>query len=188
MIKRTLIAIALVALLTTLAHAELTLSGDKLFVGDHHAVKVDGSDYVRWPWEYKALDVCVIPVYMHVGMYAQVQDCKKKKVVLQQVDCGDIGKGGGDYPCYKGCVKFNVRANFEAVMGSYLTKKANDDEFKNPVKDWESWIKSGSPVPDDGNYHEVEACVKAWKTELYKATPGDEVEVGKLHITVKPNA
>ena len=184
MIKRTLIAIALVALLAASANAELTLSGDKLWVGDHHAVKVDGSDNVRWPWEYKALDVCIIPIKMHVGMYAQVQDCKKKKVILQQVDCSDIGKGSGDYPCYLGCVKFNVRANFEAKMGTGLEKTGDN----NPIADWDAWIKSGNPVTGDGNYHEVEACVKAWKTALYKATPGDEVDVGKLHITVKPNA
>jgi len=182
MIKRTLIAIALVALLAASANAELTLSGDKLWVGDHHAVKVDGSDTVRWPWEYKALDVCIIPIKMHVGMYAQVQDCKKKKVILQQVDCGDIGKGSGDYPCYLGCVKFNVRANFEAKMGTGLSDKA---DF---IADWEAWIKAGNPVPGDGAYHEVEACVKAWKTSIYKATPGDEVPAGNLHITVKPNA
>ena len=32
------------------------------------------------------------------------------------------------------------------------------------------------------------AAVKAWKTMIYKASPGDEVDVGKLHVTVKPNA
>ena len=188
MIKRTLIAIALVALLAASANAELTLSEDKLWAGDHHAVKVDGSDNVRWPWEYKALDVCIIPIKMHVGMYAQVFECKKKKVILQQVDCGDIGEGSDKYPCYLGCVKFKVRANFEAEMGTGLSKRANTDDFKNPLADWKAWIKSGNPVPGDGEYHEVEACVKAWKTALYKASPGDEVDVGSLHITVKPNA
>jgi len=183
MIKRTLIAIAVVALLATSAHAALNPSGDKLWVGDHHAVKVDGSDNVRWPWEYKALDVCIIPIKMHVGMYVQVFECKKKKVILQQVDCGDIGKGGGDYPCYRGCVSFQVRANFEVKMGTNLEKTGDN----NPIADWEAWIEDGNPVPGDGEYHWVEACVKAWKTKLYKATPGDEVNVGNLHITVKPN-
>ena len=183
MIKRTLIAIALLALLATSAHAALNPSGDKLFVGDHHAVKVDGSEKVRWPYEYKALDVCIIPIKMHVGMYVQVKDCKKKKLVLQQVDCGDIGKGGGDYPCYLGCVTFDVRANFEAKMGANLVKKSGG-----PIKDWDKYYDGDSVVPGDGDYHSVKVCVKAWKTELYKATPGDEVDVGQLHITVKPNA
>ncbi len=179
MIKRTLIAIAVVALLATSAHAALT---EHYFpIGDHHAVKVDGSEKVRWPYEYKALTVCNVPILMHVGMYVQVKDCKKKKLILQQIPCGDIGKGDGDYPCYQGCVKFSVRANFEVKMGTGLQK------IGDTIKDWDAWIKSGNPVPDDGEYHEVEACVKAWKTVIYKATPGDEVTVGNLQITVKPN-
>jgi len=183
MIKRTLIAIALLALLATSAHAALNPSGDKLFVGDHHAVKVDGSEKVRWPYSYKALDVCLIPIKMHVGMYVQVKDCKKKKLILQQVDCGDIGKGGGDYPCYLGCVTFDVRANFEVKMGADREKLSGS-----PIKDWDDYYDGDDVVPGDGNYHSVKCCVKAWKTELYKATPGDEVDVGILHITVKPNA
>jgi len=182
MIKRTLIAIALLALLATSANAELTLSGDKLFKGDHHAVKVDGSENVRWPYEYKALDVCIIPIKMHVGMFVQVKDCKKKKVVLQQVDCGDIGKGGGDYPCYLGCVSFEVRANFEAKLGANLEKVGDI------IDGWDKYFDGDSVIPGDGNYHSVKVCVKAWKARIYKGTPGDERDVGKLHITVKPNA
>lgn len=179
MIKRTLIAIAVVALLATSAHAALT---EHYFpIGDHHAVKVDGSDSVRWPYEYKALVVCNIPIKMHVGMYVQVKDCAKKKMILKQVDCGDIGKGSGDYPCYLGCVKFDVRANFEVKMGAKLTKSGDT------IKDWDWYYNGGDVVPGDGDYHEVEACVKAWKTVIYKASPGDETHVGTLGVTVKPN-
>jgi len=181
MIKRTLIAIALVALLAASANAELTLSGDKLWVGDHHAVKVDGSQNVRWPFEYKALTVCTIPVKMHVGMYVQVQDCKKKKIVLQQVDCGDISKGDGDYPCYLGCVSFDVRANFEVKMGQSLHKDGD------VIKDWSCYYDGGDVVPGDGDYHTMKVCVKAWNTQIYNASPGDEVTVGSIDITVKPN-
>jgi len=187
MIKRTLIAIAVVALLATSAHAALT---EHYFpIGDHHAVKVDGSQNVRWPFEYKALTVCTIPVKMHVGMYVQVQDCKKKKIVLQQVDCGDlsdltggkVSKGDGDYPCYLGCVKFGVRSNFEVKMGTSLEKVGDT------IDGWSAYYKGGDVVPGDGEYHEVEACIAAWLARIYKASPGDEVDVGKLHITVKPN-
>ncbi|HCO94474.1 MAG TPA: hypothetical protein DIU00_11075 [Phycisphaerales bacterium] len=180
MIKRTLIAIALLALLATSAHAALNIT--PLPFGDHHAIKVDGSDKVRWPWEYKALDICVIPIKMHVGMYAQVKDCKKKKLVLQQVDCGDIGEGADKYPCYLGCVSFDIRANFQVKMGANLEKVGPT------IKDWDWYYDGDDVVPGDGDYHSVKCCVKAWKTQIYKAAPGDEVDVGKLHITVKPNA
>jgi hypothetical protein len=180
MIKRTLIAIAVVALLVTSAQAALNT---KYFpIGDSHAVKVDGSDYVRWPWEYKALTVCTIPVKMHVGMFVQVQDCKKKKIVLQQVNCSSIERDDGDYPCYHGCVKFSVRANFDVKLGTSL-EKIGDVSY-----DASTYYKGGDVIDGDGNYHEVEACVNAWKAAIYMADPGDEVSVGNLHITVKPNA
>jgi len=179
MIKRTLIAIAVVALLATSAHAALDIH--YLPFGDHHAVKVDGSENVRWPYEYKALVVCNIPIKMHVGMYVQVQDCKKKKIVLKQVNCSDIGKGDGDYPCYLGCVEFNVRANFDVKMGASLHKDGDT------INEWSAYYDGGDVVAGDGDYHGVKLCVKAWKTSIYKAAPGDEVHVGSVDVTVKPN-
>lgn len=179
MIKRTLIAIAVVALLATSAHAALDVH--YLPFGDHHAVKVDGSENIRWPYEYKSLVVCNIPIKMHVGMYVQVKECKKKKLVLEQVDCGDIGKGSGDYPCYLDCVDFDVRANFEVKMGTSLNKSGD------VIKEWSAYYDGGDVVPGDGHYHNIKVCVKAWKTQIYSAAPGDEVTVGSLSITVKPN-
>lgn len=184
MIKRTLIAIAVVALLATSAHA--ALSDPYYFpIGDSHAVKVDGHDNpeIRWPYEikYQALVVCNIPIKMAVGMYVQVKDCKKKKLVLEQVDCGDIGKGAGDYPCYLDCVEFDVRANFEVKMGQNLHKSGD------VIKDWSCYYDGGDVVPGDGDWHSMKVCVKAWKTQIYKAAPGDQVSVGSIDITVKPN-
>jgi len=182
MIKRTLIAIAVVAILATSAHAALT---EWYFpIGDHHAVKVDGKETptFRWPYtiSYKALVVCNIPIKMEVGMYVQVKDCKKKKILLTQVNCDDIGKGSGDFPCYLGCVEFDVRANFNVQLGSSLHKVGDT------IKDWSAYYDGGSTVPGDGDYHGVKLCVKAWKTQIWKAAPGDQVTVGSVDITVKP--
>jgi hypothetical protein len=185
MIKRTLIAIAVVALLATSAHAALS----EHYFGprsDDYAIKVDGSENVRWPFEYKALVVCNIPIKMHVGMYVQVEDCKAKKILLAQVPCGDIGKGGDDFPCYLGCTSFNVRANFEVKMGANLIKAKVGDET--PIKDWDKYYDGGDVIPGDGDYHNVKLCVKAWKTEIWNAPPGNEVTVGSVDITVKPNS
>jgi hypothetical protein len=179
MIKRTLIAIALVALLVTSAQA--ALDTHYFPIGDHQAVKVDGSDNVRWPWEYKALTVCTIPIKLNVGMFVQVANCKDKKIVLTQVPCGDIGKGDGDYPCYYGDVTFDVRANFEVKLGQSLEKVGD------VIGDWTCYYSGGDVVPGDGNWHPMKVCVAAWLTGIYKASPGDEVDVGKIHITVKPN-
>ena len=191
MIKRTLIAIAVVALLATVAHAANSLPLTEHYFGprsDDMVVKVDGSQNVRWPFDYKALTVCTIPIKMHVGMYVQVEDCKKKKLYLKQVDCGDIGEGSDKFPCYLGCVDFNVRANFEVKMGAELEKFKLGDDEEETIKDWDKYYDGGDVVPGDGSYHNVKVCVKAWKTEIWNAPPGDEVHIGNLHVTVKPNS
>lgn len=196
MIKRTLIAIAVVALLATSAHAALTEFYLPMGpVGDDvktTAVKVDGKETVdfRWPYtiNYKALKLCTVPIYMQVGMYVQVENCKDLKIVLVQRDCGDldIGKGAADFPCYYGCVTFRVRANFPVKMGQELARVGDiipaDDKWSCAyVGD------GGDTVPDDGNYKDLKICVKAWGVSLWKSKPGDEVKVGELKITVKPN-
>ena len=180
MIKRTLIAIAVVAILATSSHAAIK---EWYFpFGDHYALKVDGSENVRWPYEYKSLTVCSIPIKIQVGMFVQVQDCKKKKIVLKQVGCTEqvMGKGDGDFPCYYGCVDFNVRANFNAQMGQSLEKVGDIG------RDWSCSYDGDSTVPGDGSYHNLKVCVKAWKVALWDAPVGDEIDFGKINITVKP--
>jgi hypothetical protein len=183
MIKRTLIAIAVVALLATSANA--AISEHYFPIGDTAAVKVDGSDTptFRWPYtiSYKALTICNIPIKMKVGMYVQVLDCKNKKIILGQVDCGDIGQGSDKFPCYLGCVEFDVRANFDVALGANLIKDGDT------ITEWEAYYDGGSTVTGDGDYHTVKLCVKAWSTQIWKAAPGDEVSVGSVDVTVKPN-
>jgi hypothetical protein len=182
MIKRTLIAIAVVALLATSAHAAIT---EHYFpIGDNHALKVDGKETVdfRWPYtiSYTALKVCNIPIYMQVGMYVQVLDCKNKKILLTQVPCTDLqDRSDDDFPCYNGCVKFSVRANFEVQLGADLN-------MSDIITESRAYYVGDDWIPNDGEYKEVELCVDAWQTKLWKATPGDEIEVGSVDITVKP--
>jgi hypothetical protein len=106
MIKRTLIAIAVVAILATTVNAAIT---EWYFpIGDQSAVKVDGKETptFRWPYEvsYKALTICSIPIKLQVGMFVQIEDCKNKKIVLTQVGCTEqvMGKGDGDFPYRQG--------------------------------------------------------------------------------------
>ncbi len=184
MIKRTLIAIAVVALLATSAHAA-DLSEHYLNFGDSAAVKVDGKDTptFRWPYQisYDALTICNIPIKMDIGMYVQVIDCNTKKIVLGQVPCGDIGKGTADYPCYKGDTTFDVRANFEVKLGLSLNK------IGDIIDGWTAYYDGGDVVPGDGSSHNIKLVVEAWKARIYKHAAGDEVTVGSVDITVKPN-
>jgi hypothetical protein len=168
MVKKCLIAIALLAFLTTTVQA-----GDDA----NNPWKFDD----HWPWVYLELEICQIPVYMDVGMYVDMKDCGKKEIVLKQVSCDTIGKGSGDFPCYTGCVTIQIRANFEVKLGTKLYK------IGDVIKSW-SVTLSTDIIPGDGNYHDVDVCVDAWKAQIWTAAPGDKVLVGEVAITVKPNA
>jgi len=168
MVKKCLIAIALLAFLATTVQA-----GDDA----ENPWKFDD----HWPWVYLELEICQIPVYMDVGMYVDMKDCGKKEIILKQVSCDTIGKGSGDFPCYKGCVKFQIRANFEVKLNTKLYKIG-------PVIDGWAASLDNDIVPGDGNYYEREVCVTAWKAQIWSAAPGDKVLVGEVAITVKPNA
>ncbi len=168
MVKKSLIAIAMLAFLATTVQAG-DLAENPWKWDDH------------WPWTYTALEICQIPIYMDVGMYVELIDCGDKKIVLKQVPCADIGKGADDFPCYHGCVSFNIRANFEVKLGTVLYK------IGSVIDGWEATLDNDI-VPGDGAEHTREVCVNAWKAQIWSASPGDEVPVGEVAITVKPNA
>ena len=186
MIKRTLIAIAVVAFLATSVQAfgpvpHSPTGGD--YNGKHNTIKVDIQKLeIGWPVEYKALALCVIPVKMSVGYFVQVEKCTERKIKLVQVECKDIEKGAGDWPCYLDCEDVKVRANFEAKLG--LDKNKTSDV----IKDWAAYFDGGDTISASGGYETVTVCVKAWKARLYKETPGMEINVGTVTLTVKPNA
>ena len=185
MVKRTLIAIAVVAFLATSVQAfgPVPHTGTGDYGGKHETIKVDIQKLeIGWPVEYKALDLCVIPVKMHVGYFVQVEKCSERKIKLVQVECKDIGKGAGDWPCYLDCEDVKVRANFEAKLG--LKKNATNDV----LKDWSAYFDGGDTVDASGSYNTITVCVKAWKARLYKQSPGTEITVGNVILTVKPNA
>jgi hypothetical protein len=167
MVKKCMIALAVVALMVTVVQA-----GDP-------AIKRDGD----WPWTYKAIDLCKMPVYMNVGHYVQLKECHKREIKLQQVDCSSIGKGGGDFPCYTDCEDIEVRANFPAIFGASLAKVGGIlDKTSVYWKDDINQI-SGST----GGWEKLTVCMDAWKAQIWKAAePDDKLKVGELTINVKP--
>jgi len=194
MIKRTLIAIAVVALLASTVHAGsysiwdpyyFTKTGD----GGDNSVKVDGKETKDffWPYTitYQELTICNIPIVMKVGSYVQIYECSKKKITLAQVNCPDIDKGSGDYPCYLGCVDLKVRANFNVKLGAVL-HEGDDKIITGNGGDWSVYYDGGDEVTGNGEYQTVKLCVKSWKSAIYKHAPGDSVSVGSVDVTVKP--
>jgi hypothetical protein len=185
MLKRTLIAIAVVALLATSAAQALGPDPHTGKMDKNQGIKVDKMNMnIYWPFEYKALDLCAIPVFMDVGVMVQVEKCNERKIVLKQVECGDIGKNTqGDWPCYKDCEDLKVRANINVKLG--LTKAANDSGV---LDKWTAYFKDGKDTVDGlAGWTTVTVCVDAWRARLYEAAPGDKIRVGTVTVTVKPN-
>ena len=183
MVKRTLIAIAVVAFLATSVQAfgPEPHDGTGDYGGKHQTIKVDIEKLnIGWPVEYKALDLCVIPVKMHVGYFVQVEKCSERKIKLVQVECADMEKGS-DWPCYQDCEDVKVRANFEAKLGLKLQNLTGVIDKK------AAYFKGGDIVDASGNWNTITVCVEAWKTQLWKQNPGSQIKVGDLVITVKPN-
>ena len=156
------------------------------------------------------LDICTMPVFMSpdafaqfedydtneivleqdnyddsiqssTGLYIEMDNCDEKMVVLKQVDCADIGKGTRDYPCHYGCEMFKLRANFEVKLRVKLQKEGDI------IESWSAYYDGGDIVPGDGNYHLIRVCLKSWKTKIENIPPDEQIQVGTLTITAKPN-
>ena len=197
MIKRTFIVIAVIAFLANAVPMFATTVDSETYppfavysfspVNDtdyNRTIKVDGSATVRWPYEYKWLEICKIPVKMKIGMYIRVKDCADKKIVIVQKDCDDaesVNKKAADWPCYYGCVSIEILANFEAQIRGQLVDRT-------AVINGTNWAVSVTPdiIGGDGNYDTVDVCVKTWKAKIEKAAAGDEVLVGNVSIQARP--
>ena len=180
MVKKSLLAIAVVALIAATAQA-----GDAPNGSYKHDL-----DLGPWPYVYIEVDLCTLPVYMDVGYYVTIRECNKLSVLLKQVDC----TGDRKFPCYSGCVRhkddgagFQVRANFDAIFGLKLWKDPdvgilNKTDIYWTGDDPKNWIEG------NGEWHKLEFCIDAWETNVYNDGPGDKVKVGEVTVTVKPDS
>lgn len=210
MIKRTLIAFALVALMASIVSARSAVDtfglddsyktdfgafdpnsfppfgiyGFDKGQSDDFSVKVDGKKTVRWPFQYEWLTICKIKLQMEIGMFIRVKDCDKAEVILEQVDCTDIGRDDDEWPCYEGCLddpsKLEITSNFDAELRAKLD--VDGDVLRdNRVK--------GFVEPDKiqaGNATKVEVCVQAWEVRIERGDPGDKEDVGFVLLQARP--
>ena len=171
MVKKCLIAIAVVALLAATVQA-----------ADPANMKHEGT----WPWTktYEAVDLCSVKVTLEVGHFVQIENCTNREIKLVQVPCDSIGKGGGDFPCYEDCENIKARANFEATFGAGFT-----GSDVNIIDGKDVYWEGGNTIPGDGEWVTLHLCMKAWKVKLWDSGTGKTsgtVKVGTIMITVKP--
>jgi len=180
--RRIPIAIAVVALAATSTWAQTLGPVPHTGGGINPAIKVNLETLnIGWPFEFKALDLCSIPVYMNVGFFVQVENCVNKKIELKQVACADIGRNDKDWPCYLDCEDIRVRSNFEVRLGTKLKKEGS------VIDKWEAYYDGTDIINPLGDFETVTVCVRAWNAQLFLQAPGSQVRVGTLVITVKPN-
>ena len=185
MIKKSLIAIALVAFLATTVQA---LYKEDLLAEDPW-IKSDWKEiYIAWPYEYKALTLCTVPVYMNVGNYVQIKECADLKIELEQIDCeglpDDILNGDDPadfFPCYYGDTEMEIRANFEVKLGADLNEIG-------PVLNGTQVDFTEDVIGPNTDYEKTKLYMYAWEAEIWQVTSKSEVKVGEIEITVKPNA
>jgi hypothetical protein len=186
MVKKSIIAIALMGMLATVSYGQTT-SGDQAYTpGATGQIKVDGLWPATFTWSYTPIEICRIPIFIKVGMFIEIENCSTKKIVMSQVNC----VAPQTFPCYKGCVTIKVRANFAAQLSLKLYKIGtiiNGDKWKAYFTDGATtattWLITG-----DGNWNEVQVCVEAWDANIYAAGPNTEVQVGEVAILAVPTA
>jgi hypothetical protein len=172
MLKKCIIALAVATLMAT----AVVQAGAPAPSG---SIKRDGD----WPWTYKAIDLCTMPVYMDVGHYVQLKECHKREIKLVQVECDTIGRDSGDFPCYSDCEDIEVRSNFPAIFGASLTKIG--PILQNTSLYWKDDLNqiTGST----GTWEKLTICLDAWNAEIWRAAePAENAIVGELTINVKP--
>jgi hypothetical protein len=172
MLKKCIIALAVATLMAT----TVVQAGAPAPSG---SIKRDGD----WPWTYKAIDLCTMPVYMDVGHYVQLKECHKREIKLVQVECDTIGRDSGDFPCYSDCEDIEVRSNFPAIFGASLTKIG--PILQDTSLYWKDDLNqiTGST----GTWEKLTICLDAWNAEIWRAAePAENAIVGELTINVKP--
>jgi hypothetical protein len=188
MVKKSIIAIALMSMLATVSFGADLEGGD--FYSSPGQVKIDG----LWPAtitiDYTPIELCRIPIWIEVGMFIEIENCSNKKIVLKQREC----PGGQSFPCYKGCTGLTIRANFDATLSLKLYKSG--DIIKNSWGQdrWKAYftVDDGATqsstwnIVGDGNPNNVDLCVEAWDANIYDASPNTQEAVGQVAILALP--
>jgi len=186
MVKKSIIAIALMGMLATVSYGQAS-GGDQPYQVPGQ-IKIDGLWPATFTWSYTPIEICRIPIFIKVGMFIEIENCANKKIVLEQVSCSKPG----DFPCYSGCVEIKVRANFEAKLSLKLYKIGTIIEGNN----WKTYFTADGGVTKpttyiitgDGNWNTVQVCVEAWAANIYAAGPNTQVQVGEVAVLAIPTA
>lgn len=125
-----------------------------------------------WPPTYDWVDVCEIPVMMDVGMYIEVL-CQDDLVIkLEQVA----------FRTYEGCTELQIKSNFDAELGCAIQSTG-----KVPGIYTCSIDNPKVPATLCSTVATRMVCVKAEDVSIVHITPGSDVHVADVTISVRPD-
>ena len=146
------------------------------FAGGDVEKKVEAN---TWPVVYKWLEVCDgIKVYMNVGYYVKIEQCKEKKIKLAQNSVHE----------YEGCVDFKIMSNFDLELGARMHPNSNGLAIQSNLGKWSAWIDGDNFLTPSTSYKTRKVCVKVKDANIGVKDPTKELHVGNVHILVVPTA
>jgi len=184
MVKKSIIAIAMLSLL-----ASVSFAADPFPGAPSGQIKIDGD----WPKTvvvtYDKIELCKVKIKIKVGMFIETDGCGKS-ITMNQVSC----TGGHSFPCYKGCLDIKFRSNFDAQIsldknkiGSIITGGWGGDNWSVYFTDGTT-TQSTFDVVGDGNWKATKLCSEVWDANIYMAAPGSTVDVGEVALLAMPLA
>jgi hypothetical protein len=132
----------------------------------------------RWQgyWTWFAQPVKDFPIKMKIPWFIDITNQEGWEILLEQVECAALGRGAGDWPCFKGCKDLKVAVNFNCTLLCGVNRKYLDG----------MWGCSVSPEDVDIPGGTATVCVKLWNADLLSMPPGETMHVADVDIYVKP--
>lgn len=127
-------------------------------------------------WVWSAQPVKDFPVKMKIPWYIKIVNEEDWEIQLEQVDCAALGRGAGDWPCFRGCRDLIVETNFNCTLLAGVNRRYMEGK----------WGTSVCPEDIDMPGGTATVCVELWKADLLTMPPGETMHVADVDIYVRP--
>lgn len=127
-------------------------------------------------WTWFAQPVKDFPIKMKIPWFIDITNQEGWEILLEQVECAALGRGAGDWPCFRGCNDLKIATNFNCTLLCGVNKTYLDG----------MWGTSVNPADIDIPGGTATVCVKLWKADLLSMPPGETMHVADVDVYVKP--
>ena len=129
------------------------------------------------------LRIC-LDLHLEAGQYVEIKDRGQRESKFVQVDAGDIGKSGKDWPAYADYIDFEIRSNFDLNLS---TKRYTRGSFFEHDK-WDSYFTGPDTIIGNGYFSPTTLCVSMWRVKLHELIAADDDIITSLvAVIIEPN-